>query len=286
MPGLWGIIIRATGAVIMLFVLTRILGKRQISQLTFFEYITGIALGDLAGTMSTDLEANYFHGVASLLVWFALPFGMELLTLKSIRLRHLLDGQSTVLIQEGKVMEKNLKKERFTADELLEQLRTKNIFKVADVEFALLEPSGELSVLLKEENQPLTPKHMGIQVSPADNPKTVIIDGEILDEPLTKAGLNRGWLHTELEKQGVAQQNVFLAQVDNMKQLYVDVYDDQLKIQSPQNKEVLNALLKKSQADLELFSLSTKQQPAKEMYSHAAKEMQRVLDSVTYLLKR
>ncbi|WP_042121447.1 DUF421 domain-containing protein [Paenibacillus senegalensis] len=270
----------------MLFVLTRILGKRQISQLTFFEYITGIALGDLAGTLSTDLEANYLHGVASLLVWFALPFGMELLTLKSIRLRRLLDGQSTALIQEGKILEDNLKKERFTADELLEQLRTKSIFRVADVEFATLEPNGELSVLLKEEHQPLTPKHMGIQVPPANNPQTVIIDGEILDEPLSKIGLNRGWLHTELEKQGVAQQNVFLAQVDNMKQLYVDVYSDELKIPTPQNKELLHALLKKCQADLELFALQCTQAEAKEMYTDAAGSIQRVLDSITYLLKR
>lgn len=285
MPGVWTIIVRAAGAVIMLFVLTRILGKRQISQLTFFEYITGIALGDLAGFISTDIEANYFHGVVALLVWFALPYGMELLTLKSIRLRELLEGTGTVIIQKGKVLEENLKKERFTANELLEQLRTKNVFKVADVEFAMLEASGELSVLLKEDFQPLTPRHLGLQVAPAERPKTVLIDGNILDESLTKIGLNRSWLQTELEKKGVAPENVFLGQVDGFKQLYLDVYDDKLEVPASQNKEVLYALLKKCAADLELFSLSSQNPQAKQIYSQGAQHMQTVLDGVSHLLK-
>lgn len=122
-----------------------------------FEYITGITLGELAGFISTDIENNYMHGVVALLVWSLVPLGVELITLKSVTLRGWFDGKGTVMIKEGKVMEKNLKKERYTVDELLEQLRTKSVFNPAEVEFAMLEASGELSVMLKKRISRLPP---------------------------------------------------------------------------------------------------------------------------------
>lgn len=91
----------------------------------------------------------------------------------------------------------------------MEQLRKKMVFKVADVEFAIMEPSGDINILLTKENQPLTPKQMGIQVAPEKESQVVIMDAKILDEPLAIAGLNRGWLNTELEKLGVTIENVF-----------------------------------------------------------------------------
>jgi uncharacterized membrane protein YcaP (DUF421 family) len=277
---------RALGALVMLFLMTRILGKKQISQLTFFEYVTGITLGELAGFISTDMESHYFLGVIALLVWFIVPYLLELLTLKSKKLREWFEGKGTVLIKDGKIQEDNLKKERLTADELVEQLRTKNIFKVADVEFAMLEASGDLSVLLKKENQPLTPKHLGIKVGPEKETQEVIIDGKIQDEPLAKAGLNRAWLNTELQKLGVAIENVFLGQVDSYGQLYVDLYDDKIKVPAPQEKEVLFATLKKCQADLELFALTVQEASTKKMYGKCAALMNQVVSETTPLLKR
>jgi uncharacterized membrane protein YcaP (DUF421 family) len=277
---------RALGALVMLFLMTRILGKKQISQLTFFEYVTGITLGELAGFISTDMESHYFLGVIALLVWFIVPYLLELLTLKSKKLREWFEGKGTVLIKDGKIQEDNLKKERLTADELLEQLRSKNIFKAADVEFAMLEASGDLSVLLKKENQPLTPKHLGIKVGPEKETQEVIIDGKIQDEPLAKAGLNRAWLNTELQKLGVAIENVFLGQVDSYGQLYVDLYDDKIKVPAPQEKEVLFATLKKCQADLELFALTVQEASAKRMYGECAALMNQVVSETTPLLKR
>lgn len=285
MPEWTVIVFRAVGAVFILFTLTRILGKRQISQLTFFEYITGITLGELAGFISTDIEKNYFYGVLAILIWFALPFGMELLTLKSKNLRDLLEGKARVLVKDGKVMEDNLKKERLSSDELLELLRTKNVFRMADVEFATMETSGKMSVLLREENQPITPKHLGIRVAPSQEPQAVILDGEIQDEPLSTIGLNRAWLKTELDKIGVSSKNVFLGQVDSYGQLFVDLYDDQLKIPAPQNKELLHAVLKKCTADLELFALSTKDPVAKQSFADCAGLMNEMLDEITPLLK-
>ena len=112
------------------------------------------------------------------------------------------------------------------------------------------------------------------------------MDGKILDEPLATIGLNREWLNTELEKIGVTVENVFLAQVDGYGQLYVDLYDDQLQVPAPSNLALLWANLKKIQADIELFALSTNHQSAKRMYQHAAQTLQHHLGELEPLLTR
>ncbi len=281
MPEWTEIIIRSFGAILFLFLMTRILGKKQISQLTFFEYITGITLGELAGFISTDLERHYMYGVLALLVWTLVPLGAEVLSLKSKNFRNLIEGEGTIVIKDGKVLEDNLKKVRYSSDELLEQLRMKNAFKASDVEFAVLEANGDLSVLLKKEHQPFTPANLGIKTPPEQEPQTVIMDGEILDEPLATIGLNRGWLMTELEKTGVTPDNVYLAQVDSSFQLFVDLYDDQIKVANPQSKAVLLATLKKCQADLELFSLTSISEQAKSMYDDQAQKLNALLKELS-----
>ncbi|MFB6362984.1 DUF421 domain-containing protein [Paenibacillus elgii] len=280
------IVFRAISTIAILFLMTRILGKKQISQLTFFEYITGITLGEVAGFMSTDVEANYLNGFIALFLWFAVPLLLEMLTLKSKRLRDWFEGKGTVFIKEGKILENNLKKERYTADELLEQLRAKNVFNVADVEFAMLEPSGEVSVLLKKENQPLTAKHLGIKTAPERESQAVIIDGNMMDEPLATAGLSREWLLTELEKIGVTLENVFMGQVDAYGGLHVDLYDDMLLVPDDVSKPLLFATLKKCEADLSLYALAVKNEGAKRVYERCVEQMKRILEQAEPLLKR
>jgi uncharacterized membrane protein YcaP (DUF421 family) len=220
----------------MLFALTRILGKKQISQLTFFEYITGIVIGDLAGFMSTDVEANYLHGVIALLIWFSIPLLAEKLALKSQFLREFLEGKGTVFIQGGKVLEGNLRKERYTSDELLEQLRTKSVFNPADVEFAILEASGDLSVMLKEEQKPLTPSTIGLHPQRIKPPQAVVRDGNVIEEGLAALGFNRAWLDKQLKESGLAPDDIFLAVADADGGMYVDCYKD--GISTPKNRRI------------------------------------------------
>jgi uncharacterized membrane protein YcaP (DUF421 family) len=286
MPKELEVVIRTLVAVIVLFTLTKLLGKRQVSQLSLFEYITGITIGSLTAYVSLDLDTNWHLGIIALSVWILVSVGMEFLQLKSKMMRDLIDGTPRILIKNGKIMEDNLKKERITTDELTMQLRKKNIFLVADVEFAVMEPSGDINVLLKRENQPFTPKHLGIKVAPEQPPQAVIMDGKIIDEPLAAAGLSRGWLKTELEKIGVSHENVFLGQVDGYGQLYVDLFDDLLKVPQPQLKAALFATLKKCQADLELFGLATKNQKAKQMYEQCSKKLEKIIIELTPLLHR
>ncbi len=278
-------VLRTLLAVAVLFVMTKLLGKRQVSQLSLFEYITGITIGSMAAYISLDLEANWYLGIVSLAVWVLVTLGIELLTLKSKKARDFIDNRATILIKDGKILEDNLKKERLTADELLENLRGKNIFRTADVEFAVMEQNGLINVLLTKENQPLTPRDLNIRTVNEQEPQAVIMDGVILDEPLATMGLNREWLHTELEKIGVTVDNVFLGQIDAYGQLYVDLFDDKLQVPKPQKKAALLAVLKKCEADLELFSLSTREPTAKKMYEACSQELERVIAEIKPLLK-
>lgn len=286
MPNWVEVGVRTLTAVVILYAMTKILGKRQVTQLSLFEYITGITIGNITASISLDLDSSWYLGLISITVWVCVSLGIAFLQMKSKTMRDFIDGKATVLIKDGKVMEDNLKKERLTSDELMQQLRKKRVFRVADVEFAIMEPNGEINVLLTRENQPLTPRHLGIKVGPEQEPQSVIMDGQILDEPLATLGLNRQWLNTELEKLGVALENVYLGQVDSYGQLFVDLYDDQIKVPVPQEKAALFATLKKCEGDLMLFGLTTKSKKAKDMYEQCSKQMEQIIDDLTPVLHR
>lgn len=285
MPDWLEVVLRGLLFLIILFLVTKMLGKKQLSQLSFFEYVAGISIGSIGAEVVMGLERNIVHGILGILVFAGIPFLAGMISLKSKKFRDIMEGKGTIFIEDGKIMEDNLKKERYTTDELLELLRKKSVFQVADVEFAVLEASGDLSVLLKKENQALTAKDLGIKAAPIKEPQTVIMDGKILDEPLSTANLSREWLNTELDKLGVTIDNVFLGQVDSYGQLTVDLFDDKLEVPPPQEKPLLFAAMKKCQADLELFALSTENKEAKEMYGKNSDKLQKAIDEVAVILK-
>ncbi|MGE7602830.1 DUF421 domain-containing protein [Peribacillus sp. NPDC097675] len=285
MPDWLQIVLRSLFFLVVLFLITKWLGKKQISQLSFFEYVTGITIGNVGAELATKVEGNIVHGVLSILVFALAPFLAGLISMKSKIFRDLVEGKATVFIKDGKIMEDNLKKEKYTTDELLWLLRSKDVFDLSTVEFALLEANGDFSVLLKKENQPLTPKDLNMPMPSVKEAQMVIMDGKILDEPLATIGLNRYWLKTELEKLGILLENVFLGQANSNGELSVDLYDDKLKVPSPQEKPLLLATLKKCQADLELFALSTDSPESKEMYSKNSKKLQQAIDEVAFILR-
>ncbi|MFC4556910.1 DUF421 domain-containing protein [Virgibacillus kekensis] len=285
MPGWLEITIRSLVLIIVLFFITKFLGKKQMSQLDIFQYITGIVIGSIVATHVTDLSTEFGYSLIALFIWFLVPTGVELLALRSKWFRDFTQGKGTVFIQNGKIMEDNLKKERFTTDDLLEELRNNQVYKAADVEFAVLEPTGKLNVMPKKENQPLTAKDIGLKLAPQKEVQTVIMDGKPLLEPLANASLNLNWLETELDKLNVSKENVFLGQVDSDGQLTVDLYDDKIAVPSPSEKPLLLATLKKCQADLELFALSTENQEAKVMYERNSKQLDQAINMVNPHLK-
>lgn len=271
------IFIRSIVFILVLILMTRLLGKKQISEISFFEYVSGITIGSIAGEVIMGLDGSMWHGVLAIGVFSGITLLVDILSLKSKKFRDIVDGKGSIIIKDGKIMEDNLKKEKYTLDDLGSLLRKKDVFNTADVEFAMLEPKGDLSILLKKENRPLTPKDLQMKVANDKVPQTIIMDGSIMNDAMSAAGKDRHWLHMELDKLGVTIENVFMAQVDSYGDLTVDLYDDKIKVPSPQIRPLLLAMIKKCQADLELFALETESDKAKVMYDKNAKKLEEVI---------
>lgn len=279
-PGWLEIIFRSVGGLVVVLTASKLIVNKAVAQFSFFEAVSMLVIGVIVAIGSFNLGIPVGYSIIALLVWISFMALFEYIALKSVSFRNFVFGAGTPIIKDGKILEDTLKKKRYTTDELLKQLRTKSVFKVADVEFAVLESNGDINVLLKKEMQPLTPKDMLIPVAPQKQPETIIMDGKVMDEPLATLGFNRGWLEGELDKMGVAIENVFLGQVDSYGQVTVDLFDDKLKVPQPKEKPLLLASIKKTQADLEMFALQTENKQAKKLFTNCANDMDEVLTRI------
>ncbi|MDM5225657.1 DUF421 domain-containing protein [Cytobacillus sp. NJ13] len=269
----------------VLFAITKLIGKKQISELSFFEYVSGITIGSIAGEIIMGLDNHWASGIFSILIFGLVTLFADILSLKSKSFRDFFEGKGTIFIKDGKILEDNLKKERYSIDDLSSLLRQKNVFKTADVEFAVLEPRGDLSIMLKKENQPLTPKDLQLNLPQEKEPQTVIMDGKILNDPLAESGKTRKWLDMEIEKLGLTIDNIFLGQIDSYGELTVDIFDDSLKVPAPQQRPLLLAMIKKCAADLEVFSLQTDSKKAQEMYERNNQKLNQIIQKLSPYLK-
>lgn len=207
---------------LVLLVMTRLMGKKQLSQLTFFNYVTGITIGSMAASLATDNTLQFEHGIYSLILWSALTILMEYLTLKSIKIRYWTDGRPTVLIKHGEVVKSALKKTRYNMDELNMMLRKVNIFNMEEVDYAVLENNGELTVLKKVEYLNFTKMDSGKSFKPNKNfPTEVINDGKINKDTLDELGLDMKWLEFEIKKKGYKLEDIFYAEIDSSTELFI-----------------------------------------------------------------
>lgn len=211
------------GFCVLLF-LTRVLGKKQLSQMTFFTYITGIALGNIAGDMVVHRDIKLMDAVTGLTLWALLTLTVEYISLKSSKARVLLDGEPTIVIKNGKILEKALASNKMNMDDLSMLLRTKNIFSVREVDYAVLEPNGQLSVLKKVENESLTKKDVQIMPAPRQYiPTELVVDGKIVRRNLQELNLSQEWLDNQLKVSGVNSiEEVFFAELQSDGSLYID----------------------------------------------------------------
>lgn len=280
------VLLRTIALFFLTLIIVRIIGKSSLAKTTPFKFISYIVIAVMATLISLGLIQNIAFGFLALVVWFLFSIALDYLAMKSKWVHDFINGRETVLIKDGKVMEESLKDVRYTGEELLRELRTKNAFSLADVEFAVMEATGELNVLLKSDKKPITAHDLKQKTKPAAEPQTVILDGTILDEPLSTIGLNREWLKVQLSNAGVSIDNVFIGQVDSSGDLFVDLFDDSIQVTQPQVKELLYATISKVQADLLSFSLETDNKEAKKMYSENANKMKKIMDKLEpYLLR-
>ena len=269
----------------LLLLLTRVMGKKNLARITPFRFVCYIVAAVIAAAISLQLTRPA-AGLVALGVWVLLPIALDYLSLKSKWVHDLVNGKETVLIKHGKIMEENLLQTRLTGEELLRELRSKNAFSLADVEFAVMEDTGDISVFMKSDKKPVAAHDLGIKTAPLTEPQTVILDGNILPEPLASLGFNTEWLGIQLETIGVSLDNVFVGQVDSAGDLYLDLFDDSVQLPQPKVKEMLYANFEKIQADLTTFSLETKNEAAQQMYAKHAKQLNSLMAKLKpYLLR-
>jgi uncharacterized membrane protein YcaP (DUF421 family) len=229
MAGHFVILIRSISAFIILMLIARLLGKQTLSNMNFHEFVTAVILGAMAANFAFNEKIEVMHLIIALSVFTLTSFVLSKLFLKFRKFKLWTEGSPTVLIEGGAILEGNLKKNNMTLDSLNQQLRQKEIFNIEDVEYALLEINGKLSVQKKKELQPVTLKDLQLDPGAAPQfPIELIIDGQLLQKNMEANQVSESWLMSQLKARGKLPKDVFYAVKGSNGQLYVDEYYDKI----------------------------------------------------------
>ena len=222
---------RAILSLVTLFLITKMLGKKQVSQLSLFDYVIGISIGNFAAEMTINLETNELNGILAVVLFGAFAYIISYLSMKSLALRRFFMGTPTIIIEDGKILEGNMKKIKLDINELLEELRAEGYFDIGEVEYAVMEVSGDISVLPKSEYKPLTPHDMDIKTSKSCLECVAVVDGKVMEHNLNSIGKNVYWLKKELRKVNYSDvAKILLCTIDSKYKL--KVYERNLKAKS------------------------------------------------------
>lgn len=209
------IVVRSLVAIGVLLVIARLDGVRQISQLTFYDYVSGITIGSIAGALCIDRDIPILYSVIALAIFGLATIIISFITQKSILLRRVFTGDSKLLIDDGKFVEKNMKWSRFDVNDVLRELRNQGYFNVADIQSAVLETNGQLSVLPKSASRPPTAAEQSLQLPESGIVGNVIIDGKVMEQNLSQLDHDMTWLKEQLNAQGVKNvKDVLLGTLD------------------------------------------------------------------------
>ncbi|MBD5533914.1 MAG: DUF421 domain-containing protein [Lachnospiraceae bacterium] len=222
MPDLLQIVILSVASIVTLFILTKLMGYRQMSQMSMFDYINGITIGSIAAEMATALDENPLHGIVAMTVYALIAVLLSFLSMKSIKLRRLIVGRPVILLNNGSIYEKNLRKAKIDINEFLTQCRVAGYFDISKLQSAVLEADGRISFLPLSTERPLTAAD--VKLSPEQETMTanVVIDGHIMQKNLLHTGKDETWLHRQLKAQGTDNiRDVLLASVDMQNKLTV-----------------------------------------------------------------
>ena len=229
------IIALSLGSVIVLFILTKLMGYRQISQLSMFDYINSITIGSITAEMATSLERNFWQPLTAMVVYALADIFLSWFSSKSIKIRKVIEGEPLILLNNGEIYRENLKKAKIDVSEFLVQCRVNGYFDVSKLETAILEGNGKISFLPKSTDRPLTPNDMQLAPQQDYMVANVILDGKIMEENLKHTGNDEKWLHSQIKAQGAKKiDDVLLATCDMTNQ--VTVY---LKSNEKEAKNVL-----------------------------------------------
>jgi len=215
------VVIRTLLLYAIVVVAMRIMGKRQIGELQPFELAIAIMISELAAVPMQNTGIPLINGIIPIVTLLFAQFLLSFISLKSIRARGIICGKPSILIENGKILESNLRKEMYTLNDLIEQLRIKNVYNIADVEFAILETNGQLSVIQKSQKRPVMPEDLKIPTAYEGLPTDLIIDGRIMSENLKHINRDQTWLKNELKKLGINNiHDVFFASLDSSGKIF------------------------------------------------------------------
>lgn len=215
------VVFTSVGSVAALFVFTKVMGNREMSQLSMFDFIIAITIGSIAAEMATDLE-EFMQPLVSMAVYAVLSVLISYINCKSLKTRRFISGKSLILMEDGKIYEKNLLKARLDMSEFLTQCRIEGYFDIAQIQTSILEANGKISFLPKAIHRPLTPKDINLKPSEDKPFVVVVLDGEILNENLVFTGNDEKWLDKQLRDQGVSDiSDVMLAMCSDKNNLSI-----------------------------------------------------------------
>lgn len=214
------ILIRSFILYISLMLLMRFLGKRQLGELELSEFVVAAVIADVSANPLQDIGMPLLNAIVPMVTLFCCEIIVSGLALKSVRLRELMFGRPSLLIEDGRIIQSELKKNRFTVDELMQELRSQGVSDIGTVEYAFLETDGSLSILQYAGERAVTANQLGIACTDGGYPKIVISDGRVISENLKKAGYSEAWLQRQLDTRRLEKEQVFLLTVDKSGKVY------------------------------------------------------------------
>ena len=216
------VILTAIGSIILLFILTKLMGNKQMSQLSLFDYINGITIGSIAAEMATSLENDFLKPMTAMIIYALLSIGISYAACKSIKMRKFLVGKPLILYDNGKIFERNLAKAKLDINEFLTQCRNAGYFNLANIQTVVWETNGKMSILPLSNQRPATPCDLHLSPPQEKMLANVIIDGKVMDGNLEQIGKNAIWLKKQLQAQGISRpEEVCLATCDDQDNLSV-----------------------------------------------------------------
>ena len=216
------IIVLSISSFFVLFILTKLMGNREMAQLSMFDYIISITIGSIAAEMSSALDDNFIEPLIAMVVYAIGAIIFSFLALHSIKARRFISGTSLILYDNGKIFSKNLKKSKMDINEFLMQCRTNGYFNLSDIQTAILESNGKLSFIPNTLKRPATPEDLNLNPNQEFLVSNIIIDGKVIKENLKNTGNNLKWLQSNLEKQKAGKiEDILLATCDKNNNLSI-----------------------------------------------------------------
>lgn len=215
------IVVLTLVSIIVLFLLTKLSGSRQISEMGFFDYIIGITIGSIAAEMATNIDLEWWKGVTAMTIYAFTGILLSYISQKSISARKFISGQPIILISKGKMIKNNLKKAKIEVNDLLTSARSNGYFNIGDIDYAIMETTGKISFMPVARKRALNPSDFNFAPESEGLYINVIIDGQVIEKDLKNADMSRQELLSRLKERGVKPKDILLATVNGKKELTI-----------------------------------------------------------------